>query len=29
VRAAGEVAQLGVTIGGAVLKRVVKRLPRP
>jgi hypothetical protein len=28
VRAAGEVAQLGVTIGGEVLKRVVRRLPR-
>jgi hypothetical protein len=29
VRAAGEVAQLGLTIGGEVLKRVVRRLPRP
>jgi hypothetical protein len=27
VRAAGEVAQLGLTIGGEVLKRVVRRLP--
>jgi hypothetical protein len=29
VRAAGEVAQLGLAIGGEVLKGVVKRLPRP
>jgi hypothetical protein len=29
VRAAGEVAQLGLTVGGHVLKRVVRRLPRP
>jgi hypothetical protein len=29
VKAAGEVAHLGVTIGGEVLKQVVKRLPRP
>jgi hypothetical protein len=29
VRAAGEVAQLGLTIGGQVLKRVVDRLPKP
>jgi hypothetical protein len=29
VKAAGEVAQLGLTIGGHVLKRVVDRLPRP
>jgi hypothetical protein len=29
VRAAGEVAQLGLTVGGEVLKRVVRRLPRP
>ena len=29
VRAAGEVAQLGVTLGGELLKGVVKRLPRP
>jgi hypothetical protein len=29
VKAAGEVAQLGLTIGGHVLKRVVDRLPKP
>lgn len=29
VRAVGEVAQLGITIGGHVLKRVVDRLPKP
>jgi hypothetical protein len=29
VRAAGEVAQLGLTIGGRVLKGVVDRLPKP
>jgi hypothetical protein len=29
VRAAGEVAQLGLSIGGAVLKRVAGRLPKP
>jgi hypothetical protein len=29
VRAAGEVAQLGVTLGSELLKGVVKRLPRP
>jgi hypothetical protein len=29
VRAAGEVAQLGITIGGHLLKRAVERLPRP
>jgi hypothetical protein len=29
VRAAGEVAQLGLAIGGHVLKRVVDRLPKP
>jgi hypothetical protein len=29
VRAAGEVAQLGITIGGHVLKRVVDRIPKP
>jgi hypothetical protein len=29
VRAAGEVAQLGFTLGGHVLKRVVDRIPKP
>jgi hypothetical protein len=29
VKAAGEVAQLGLTIGGHVLKRVVDRIPKP
>ena len=29
VKAAGEVAQLGLTIGGQVLKRVADRLPKP
>jgi hypothetical protein len=29
VRAAGEVVQLGITIGGHVLKRVVDRIPKP
>ena len=29
VKAAGQVAQLGLTIGGHVLKRVVGRLPKP
>jgi hypothetical protein len=29
VRAAGEVAQLGLMLGGHVLKRVVERLPKP
>jgi hypothetical protein len=29
VKAAGEVAQLGLTIGGHLLKRVVDRIPRP
>jgi hypothetical protein len=29
VRAAGEVAQIGLAIGGHVLKRVVDRLPKP
>jgi hypothetical protein len=29
VRAVGEVAQLGITIGGHVLKRVADRLPKP
>jgi len=29
VKAAGEVAQLGLTISGQVLKRVVDRLPKP
>jgi hypothetical protein len=29
VKAAGQVAQLGLTIGGHVLKRVVDRIPKP
>jgi hypothetical protein len=29
VKAAGEVASLGVSIGGQVLKRVIDRLPKP
>ncbi|HTE59348.1 MAG TPA: hypothetical protein VK631_03300 [Solirubrobacteraceae bacterium] len=29
VKAAGEVAQLGLTIGGHVLKRALGRLPKP
>jgi hypothetical protein len=29
VKAAGEVAQLGITIGGHLLKRALDRLPRP
>jgi hypothetical protein len=29
VKAAGEVAQLGISVGGHMLKRVVDRLPRP
>jgi len=29
VQAAGELAQLGVTIGGQMLKRAAKRIPRP
>ena len=29
VRAAGEVAQLGLSLGGAVLKRVAGRVPKP
>jgi hypothetical protein len=29
VQAAGELAQIGLTVGGQVLKRAVSRLPRP
>ena len=29
VQAAGEVAQIGLTVGGQVLRRAVDRLPRP
>jgi hypothetical protein len=29
VKATGELAQIGFTVGGQVLKRAVKRLPRP
>ena len=29
VQAAGELAQIGFTLGGQVVKRAVKRLPRP
>jgi hypothetical protein len=29
VRAAGELAHIGFTVGGQALKRVVRRLPRP
>lgn len=29
IRAAGELAQIGLTVGGRVLKRAVDRLPRP
>jgi hypothetical protein len=29
IQAAGELAQIGLTVGGQVLKRAVKRLPRP
>ena len=29
VRAAGQVAQIGIAIGGQILKRATDRLPRP
>ena len=29
IQAAGELAQIGFTVGGQVLKRAVKRLPKP
>jgi hypothetical protein len=29
IRAAGELAQIGVTVGGQVLKRTIDRVPRP
>jgi hypothetical protein len=29
VRAAGELAQIGFVVGGQVLKRTIKRVPRP
>jgi hypothetical protein len=29
VKAAGEVAQIGLTVGGQILKRAVDRLPKP
>ena len=29
IQAAGELAQIGLTVGGQVLKRAVKRLPKP
>jgi hypothetical protein len=29
LQAAGEIAQIGITVGGQVLKRAAKRLPRP
>ncbi|HET6548987.1 MAG TPA: hypothetical protein VFG79_11045 [Solirubrobacter sp.] len=29
IRAAGELAQIGFTVGGRVLKRAVDRIPRP
>ena len=29
IQAAGELAQIGITVGGQVLKRAVKRLPKP
>jgi hypothetical protein len=29
IQAAGELAQIGLTLGGQVLKRAVKRLPKP
>jgi hypothetical protein len=29
VQAVGELAQIGLTVGGQVLRRAAKRLPRP
>jgi hypothetical protein len=29
IRAAGELAQIGLTVGGQVLRRAVDRIPRP
>ena len=29
IRAAGELAQIGLTVGGRALKRTIDRLPRP
>jgi hypothetical protein len=29
VQAAGELAQIGITVGGQLLKRAAGRLPRP
>ena len=29
VKAAGEVTQIGLTIGGQIIKRAVERLPKP
>jgi hypothetical protein len=29
IRAAGELAQIGLTVGGQVLKRTIDRIPRP
>jgi hypothetical protein len=29
LQAAGEIAQIGITVGGQVLKRAAKRMPRP
>jgi hypothetical protein len=29
VQAAGELAQIGLTVGGQILKRAARRLPRP
>jgi hypothetical protein len=29
IQAAGELAQIGLTVGGRALKRAVDRLPRP
>jgi hypothetical protein len=29
IRAAGELAQIGLTVGGQVLKRTLDRIPKP
>jgi hypothetical protein len=29
IQAAGELAQIGMTVGGQILKRAVERLPKP